>query len=281
MTIKSSGLISLSDINVELGRAANAPISLNDPAVRTLLAVSAGAIGLANAYGKSNYAPPGSVPFIAPGTYNFTVPNFANSLTVKLWGGGAAPLYSWLNSSPTGTTAAGTASSFGSYLSATGSETRQAINPNDGTLLYDNSTNPPTPLYDNFPGNGYGGDINESGQYVIQTYNTVTAGAAGGLAYGGGNSITNTLVLGNIYPGQNGNPFGGGGFPFIDNTQALKFVYNDGGSGAGFSMKTFNRTSLLQNTVVTLTVGKGGIGTTYTNGKHGNGADGAVLISWT
>ena len=40
MTLPISGLISLSDINIELGKAANAPISLNDPTVRTSLAKS-------------------------------------------------------------------------------------------------------------------------------------------------------------------------------------------------------------------------------------------------
>ena len=64
MTMVSSGPISLGgtatsgglnqSINVELGYSGTAQISLNDSAVRTLLAVPSGAISLNNAYGKAN-----------------------------------------------------------------------------------------------------------------------------------------------------------------------------------------------------------------------------------
>lgn len=54
MTIKSSGIISVSDINVELGAAAATQRSLNDTNVRTLLGKSSGIISLGDAYGKSN-----------------------------------------------------------------------------------------------------------------------------------------------------------------------------------------------------------------------------------
>ena len=53
MTLPLSGAISLSAINTELGKAANASISFNNADVRLLLAKSAGAIAIADAYGKS------------------------------------------------------------------------------------------------------------------------------------------------------------------------------------------------------------------------------------
>jgi hypothetical protein len=54
MTLQSSGLISLSDIAVELGRASNAYISMDETAVRTLAGVPTGVISLSDFYGKSN-----------------------------------------------------------------------------------------------------------------------------------------------------------------------------------------------------------------------------------
>lgn len=54
MTLQSSGSISLSDINVELGNSSTQTISLNDSTVRTLLNVPSGTISLSDAYGKSN-----------------------------------------------------------------------------------------------------------------------------------------------------------------------------------------------------------------------------------
>lgn len=54
MTLPVSGPISLSQVNVELDRTANAPISMNDPAVRVLFGVASGTIAMSNGHGKSN-----------------------------------------------------------------------------------------------------------------------------------------------------------------------------------------------------------------------------------
>lgn len=53
MTLPVSGVLSISAINVELGKSSNAQISLNDADVRSLLVKASGQISLADGFGKS------------------------------------------------------------------------------------------------------------------------------------------------------------------------------------------------------------------------------------
>lgn len=55
MTLQSSGVIRISNINVELGRASNAHTSLNESACRILANVPSGTIRLSNFYGKTKF----------------------------------------------------------------------------------------------------------------------------------------------------------------------------------------------------------------------------------
>ncbi len=56
MTLQSSGVISLSQVNTELGLSATTVVSLGSSNVRTLAGVASGLIALSNLYGKSNGA---------------------------------------------------------------------------------------------------------------------------------------------------------------------------------------------------------------------------------
>lgn len=53
MALPATGTITAAMVNVELGRASNAPFSLNDPAVRALAGKTSGAISFADLRGKS------------------------------------------------------------------------------------------------------------------------------------------------------------------------------------------------------------------------------------
>ena len=54
MTLVSSGVISISNISVELGEASTTTHSLNDASFRNLAGVASGAISMSNFYGKAN-----------------------------------------------------------------------------------------------------------------------------------------------------------------------------------------------------------------------------------
>jgi hypothetical protein len=72
MPINSSGPIALGSgsvgqsINLELGKAINATISMNDSNVRTLAGIPTGPIAFNNFYGKSNAASPSPTPSRTP-----------------------------------------------------------------------------------------------------------------------------------------------------------------------------------------------------------------------
>ena len=54
MALPSSGAISMSQVNTELGSASTTTISLGQASVRTLFGVASGAISLNDGHGKSN-----------------------------------------------------------------------------------------------------------------------------------------------------------------------------------------------------------------------------------
>jgi len=53
MTLPSSGAISFSNVDTELGYSSTATVSLNDTAVRLLFGISSGAIDMNTGHGKS------------------------------------------------------------------------------------------------------------------------------------------------------------------------------------------------------------------------------------
>jgi hypothetical protein len=111
MTLQSSGTISLSQVNTELGIAATTAISLNQANVRTLAGVPSGTIGMANLYGKSNNF-----------TFNYTISgnvqnfNLFSEAEASGWNG-VAPLVATIT---VGSGVVVGASSTGNYAFSTG-----------------------------------------------------------------------------------------------------------------------------------------------------------------
>ena len=95
MTLPSSGAISLSNVNVELGRGSTATISLGESAVRTLAGVPSGAISLSNLYGKT-FAPTIS---ISPDPLQTTISGggsvTSGAATATASGGAGGYTYAW------------------------------------------------------------------------------------------------------------------------------------------------------------------------------------------
>lgn len=108
MALQSSGPISLSDLNAELGRSANTPISLGEDAVRELFGIPSGIIRLSDGYGKSSIMPTlvyGQQSYTSPGIYGWIAPAGVNSVSVVCIGaggsgsayGGAGGALAWKN----------------------------------------------------------------------------------------------------------------------------------------------------------------------------------------
>jgi hypothetical protein len=93
MALLNSGAISLGgnisglSVNLELFKAANATISINDIDARDLADIPSGTISLSDFYGKSYYAF-GQEEFTTPGTYTWVCPSDVTSISVLCIGGG-------------------------------------------------------------------------------------------------------------------------------------------------------------------------------------------------
>lgn len=105
MTLQASGTISVSNINVELGRTSTAASNLNESTLRTLANVPSGSISLSNFYGKTYGDPSGTGKYPTSGFSNTSrgtitwvnqtnATGAANSVYSTSTGGGNPPFVS-------------------------------------------------------------------------------------------------------------------------------------------------------------------------------------------
>lgn len=98
MPLPTSGPISLSQVNQELGRPATQTISLNEAGVRALAGLANGSIGLGNLAGKSVWSP-----FLEPLAEDTEGTTNGNSFLITCEGAPGGSTYSWTLSSGVGT----------------------------------------------------------------------------------------------------------------------------------------------------------------------------------
>lgn len=101
MTLPASGAISLSQVDVELGRASNAGVSLGETAVRNMSGIASGACSMSNLYGRAGFSAVGNNS--SNTYYSASVGGTAYAYPSVTVTGGTAPFtYSWAITSSSG-----------------------------------------------------------------------------------------------------------------------------------------------------------------------------------
>lgn len=173
--IAVSGPLAFSDINVELRRAWNNPLSLNDPHVRRMAGISAGPIHLGHLRGKSHEF----VVTIGSSDWNYNAAKFGAAITAVI----------------------------GNRLQDTAADTIIRIKVNAGVQLVSDSTATPCLLFGSLPGM----PRTENTQFILESYGTILGRGGAGGGGNGGPAIrrTNCAALsifnyGTIAPGGGG-----------------------------------------------------------------------------
>lgn len=238
MALPSSGAISLSQVNVELGVSATATRSLNDSTTRTLFGVPSGAISMSNGYGKANQ-------------FSFTISANQTNADLRTLAVNAG----WNQSSTLVVTV-----NSGVYISSNSTST------------------PALTIAGSFPGGvhlvnngtivGMGG-AGGNGSFFTPFTPISTAGAAGGLALSVSTGVTITNY-GTIAGGGGGGGGGNGARTGISGSYAY---YGGGGGGGGRSSAAANSAGGTGATGDPGGAGSpgqnGGIGTVSSNGAGG------------
>ena len=227
MTMVASGIIRLGDsgtvgslnqsVNIELGAAATATITMNDAAARTLAAVGGSGVSYSMSafYGKSSFTSALHV-YTTAGSATETTPAGCHNVTIEVWAGGEAGANANLVGASGG--GGGSAGYSRSYYACTGGQT---INYTVGS-----------------PGaNGGLSGTNStatSGTLAITTMTstsgtgaTIPTGGTGGTA-SGGNQANTAGNNGAASDGTNGDPGGVGGA----NVAGVNYA-GAGGGGSG------------------------------------------------
>ena len=247
MALPSSGAISLSDVNVELGLSSTAQISLDDSAVRTLFQISSGAIDMDSGHGKSNQ-------FSFTISSNTTNANLATLATAAGWNGSSNLLATidsgvYIYSTSTGTPA----------LTVSGSVPGGVSLVNNGLIVGrggngGNGANASTSAIAGSAGGAGGVALSVSSAITITNNGTIGGGGGGG---GGGGNYANYSCEASAWSTSHGGGGGGGRVNASGGAAGaygnIGYVYGSGGTAsltaAGSASSILNSTmhNTLQN----------------------------------
>ena len=245
MALPVSGVISASMINVEIGRSSGASFNMNGSQERELAGRPSGSISFSHFHGKS-WVVPGTSNYTSVGSYTWVCPKY-NSITIRVWGGGASGKELILDG------ANGSQSKFHTTLTSGGGI---------GGVLKNGGAGGST------SGGASGSSVGGAGG-ASSGSNGGRGGHApsGGTGGAGGTSTTS---------GKNGNAPGGGG-----GGGATSVGDGGGGGGSGgYTTRTYNlgdSGAPVPGNSYSVVVGAGGA----SSGNNGAGATGRVTITWS
>jgi hypothetical protein len=235
------GTISMSQVNVELGRSATATISLNEAAVRGLAGVPSGAIGMNNLQGKSN-------------VFAFTISSDQGAANLRT----LAVAAGWNETSAVQATV-NSGVTLGAGFTVSGSFPNGVALTNNGTISgQGGSGGSGGTTTGGFAGGAGGTGLTVSTAVTITNNGTIAGGGGGG---GGGSYRNQALVNCNMGDDFCSMRAGGGG----------------GGGGAGAGPGGGGGSSARISSSRPMTVISGGTGGTGTTIGGGGGSGGMVL----
>lgn len=206
---------------------------------------------------------PGSQTFTTSGSHQFSVPEY-NTLTVELWGAGAA--------------GAAAVSGAGNGQNG-GATTIVALGMTAGGGVGGTKLDPDLD-YRQFAAGGAGGTA--SGGNTLNTSGSAgSSGYEGGSAANGGAGGTAPYIASNTGPtsgGPGSAPGGGGGAGHYD--LGGNWLFPGAGGGGSYSKSVYTPgTGPAHRTLLDLVVGAGGAG--QTGNPNGNGAVGRIVFTWS